>query len=76
VKAAVRLLFLPLIAGISYELIRFTAKFPRSPWVKPLLWPGLAFQLLTTREPDDAMLEVALKALEEARDVAAEPAAA
>ncbi|MGC8763063.1 MAG: DUF1385 domain-containing protein [Acidobacteriota bacterium] len=72
VKALVRLLFLPLIAGISYELIRFTAKFPRSPWVKPLLWPGLAFQLLTTREPDDAMLEVALRALTEARDLGPE----
>lgn len=72
VKALVRVLFLPLIAGISYELIRFTAKFPRSPWVKPLLWPGLALQLLTTREPDDAMLEVALRALTEARDLSAE----
>lgn len=76
VKAAVRLLFLPLIAGIAYELIRFTAKFPDSLWVRPLLWPGLALQLLTTREPDDAMLEVALKALTEARDLGAEPSVA
>jgi len=72
-KALARLVFLPLIAGISYEIIRFTARFPRSPLVRPLMWPGLAFQLLTTRQPDDAMLEVALKALSEARDLAAEP---
>lgn len=72
-KALSRIVFLPLIAGISYELIRFTARFPRSPFVRPLLWPGLAFQLLTTREPDDRMLEVSLRALNEARDLAAEP---
>jgi len=72
-KALARLVFLPLIAGISYEIIRFTAKFPCSPFVRPLMWPGLAFQLLTTRQPDDAMLEVALQALSEARDLAAEP---
>jgi uncharacterized protein YqhQ len=75
-KALARIVFLPLIAGISYELIRFTARFPRSIWVRPLLWPGLAFQLLTTREPDDSMLEVALRALREARDLDAEPAVA
>lgn len=69
-KALSRIVFLPLIAGISYELIRFTARFPRSPLVRPLLWPGLAFQLLTTREPDDRMLEVSLRALHEARDLA------
>ena len=72
-KALSRIVFLPLIAGISYEMIRFTARFPRSPFVRPLLWPGLAFQLLTTREPDDHMLEVSLRALHEARDLAAEP---
>ena len=72
-KALARIVFLPLIAGISYELIRFTAKFPRSPFIRPLLWPGLGFQLLTTRPPDDGMLEVAIKALLEARDLAAEP---
>ncbi len=75
-KALARIVFLPLIAGISYELIRFTAKFPRNPFVRPLLWPGLAFQLLTTREPDDPMLEVALRALREARDLDAEAAPA
>ncbi len=72
-KAAARLVFLPLIAGISYGLIRFTAKFPKSPFIRPLMWPGLAFQLLTTRQPDDTMLEVALRALAEARDLAQEP---
>jgi uncharacterized protein YqhQ len=72
-KALARVVFLPLIAGLAYELIRFTARFPRSPLVRPLLWPGLLFQRLTTREPDDAMLAVALRALAEARDLSSEP---
>ncbi|MEJ2421826.1 MAG: DUF1385 domain-containing protein [Acidobacteriota bacterium] len=66
VKAASRIVFLPVIAGLAYELIRFTARFPKSPFVKPLLWPGLALQKLTTRQPDDSMLAVSLRALEEA----------
>jgi uncharacterized protein YqhQ len=69
VKAASRLVFLPLIAGLSYEMIRLTAKFPCSWWSKPLLLPGLALQRLTTREPDDSMLEVALHALREALEL-------
>lgn len=72
-KALSRIVFLPLIAGISYELIRFTAKFPKSALIKPLLWPGLAFQLMTTRQPDDEMLAVSVRALSEARDLASEP---
>ncbi|MGA9752576.1 MAG: DUF1385 domain-containing protein [Acidobacteriota bacterium] len=69
VKLLSRVVFLPVIAGISYELIRFTAKFPRSPFVRPLLWPGLGMQLLTTRVPDDTMLEVAIRALKEAQEL-------
>jgi uncharacterized protein YqhQ len=68
-KAASRLVFLPLIAGLSYEMIRLTARFPCSWWSKPLLLPGLALQRLTTREPDDSMLEVALHALREALEL-------
>jgi uncharacterized protein YqhQ len=67
-KALARIVFLPLIAGTSYELIRLTAKFPKFFLLKPLLLPGLALQyFFTTREPDDGMLEVALTALKEAQ---------
>jgi uncharacterized protein YqhQ len=69
IKALSRLVFLPLIAGLSYEMIRLTAKFPCAWWSKPLLLPGLALQRLTTREPDDSMLEVALQALRDALDL-------
>jgi uncharacterized protein YqhQ len=57
-----RLLLVPLLAGVAYEYIRFTGRFSSSPWIKPLLAPNLAMQALTTREPDQAMIEVALAA--------------
>lgn len=67
-KALSRIIFLPLIAGTSYELIRLTAKFPNVFFLKPLLWPGLWLQkFFTTREPDDSMLEVAITALKKAQ---------
>ncbi len=75
-KALARLVFLPLIAGASYELIRLTGRFPRFFLLRPLIWPGLGLQLLTTREPDDSMLEVSLRALGEARELADAPTGA
>lgn len=67
-KALSRIIFLPLIAGTSYELIKLTAKFPDKIILKPLLWPGLWLQkFFTTREPDDSMLEVALTAIKKAQ---------
>jgi uncharacterized protein YqhQ len=60
------LLKLPLlipVAGLAYEFNRFAGRNASHPLVKPLLVPGLAMQLLTTRPPDDAQLEVALVAL-------------
>lgn len=58
-----RLLLIPVIAGISYEFVRFAADHSHHPVVRILLLPGLALQTLTTREPDESMLEVALAAL-------------
>lgn len=56
--------FLPIIAGLSYELIRFAGKMRNSTFVKILFAPGLATQFLTTREPDDDQIEVALVSLQ------------
>jgi len=58
-----RVLFIPVIAGISYEFIRFTANHSDNRFVKALILPGIALQSLTTREPDEPMLEVAIAAL-------------
>jgi uncharacterized protein YqhQ len=65
VNLSYRLLLIPVIAGISYELLRLSAKYKDSPVTKVLIAPGLAFQHLTTREPTDDMLEVSIKAVTE-----------
>jgi uncharacterized protein YqhQ len=58
-----RLVLLPVISGIAYEFIRLTARFSDRPWMRVLTAPNLALQRLTTREPDDGMIEVAIAAL-------------
>jgi uncharacterized protein YqhQ len=65
-KAGSRVVLLPVIAGISYEILKWTAKHDTTPFVKFLISPGLALQRLTTREPDDSQLEVAIRSMEEA----------
>ena len=61
---ATRVLGVPVIAGISFELIKFAGRNRRRGWVRALMWPGLKLQLLTTREPDLDQLEVAIAALQ------------
>jgi uncharacterized protein YqhQ len=59
-----RVLGVPLIAGISFELIKFAGRNRRRRWVRAVMWPGMQLQLLTTREPDLGQLAVAIAALE------------
>ena len=66
IKFGGRLLLMPVIAGLSYEVLRFTAKHRAAPLFALLVAPGLALQRITTQEPTDDMLEVAIAALEEA----------
>lgn len=70
-----RLLVLPLLAGLSYELIRWSGAHASSPLVRLLILPNLALQRLTTRTPDEGQIEVAIQALEAARtrDALAQP---
>ena len=65
-KLAERIAILPLIAGIAYEFLKFSAKFQNNFLMKLMITPGLWFQRITTKEPDDKQLEVGLKALSEA----------
>ncbi len=58
-----RITLLPVIAGIAYETLRLTARLADRPWMRVIIAPNLALQRLTTREPDDEMLEVAIAAL-------------
>jgi len=68
---ASRILGIPLIAGLSYEVIKWAGKNRRKRWVRAVMWPGLMLQNLTTREPDEDQLAVAIAALE--RVLAEEP---
>jgi uncharacterized protein YqhQ len=62
---ASRILLLPVIAGIAYEIIRFAGKHPQHPVLRLLLAPGLWLQRLTTREPTLDQIEVSIRALRE-----------
>jgi uncharacterized protein YqhQ len=61
---ASRILGIPLIAGLSYEVIKWAGRNRSKRWVRGLMWPGLMLQNLTTREPDESQLEVAIAALD------------
>jgi uncharacterized protein YqhQ len=61
---ATRILGVPVIAGISFELIKFAGRNRSRAWVRAVMWPGLKLQLLTTREPDLDQLAVAIAALD------------
>lgn len=62
----IRIGLLPLIAAISYELQRLSARFCTKGWRRLLLYPGFVFQKITTREPDDDQVEIAIAAMEAA----------
>lgn len=62
-KVVIRLLLVPVIAGVSYEFIRLAGR-SESKWVSWLSAPGLCMQRMTTKEPDDSMIEVAIRAVE------------
>ncbi len=60
----IRILFMPVIAGISYEItVKWAGSHPDNPLVKVILWPGMQMQYLTTNEPDDDMLECAIESM-------------
>lgn len=63
-----RVACMPVIAGIAFEFIRISGRFIGNPVVKLLVWPGLQFQRLTTREPDLEMCAVAIASLEKVQD--------
>jgi len=62
-----RVACMPVIVGVAFEFIRLSGKYANRPLVRALIWPGLQFQRLTTREPDLTMCEVAIAALDRVR---------
>lgn len=60
-----RIVLMPVIAGISYEItVKWAGSHPDNPLVKVILWPGMQMQYLTTHEPDDAQMECAIAAMQ------------
>ena len=66
ISIASRVVLIPLIAGISYEIIRFSGAHSGNPLVNAIVYPSLALQKLTTRKPDDDQIEVAITAMSHA----------
>jgi len=66
IKFGARVVLIPLIAGLAYEVIRFSARHLTNPVCKVLVRPGMWLQRITTKEPDDKQLEIAIIALQEA----------
>jgi len=62
-RILIKIVMMPLVAGLAYELIKFSCRHDDWAWVRILVSPGLWLQKLTTREPDDSQLEVAITAL-------------
>jgi uncharacterized protein YqhQ len=73
-RLAYRMLLIPLIGAISYELLMLSNRYRDSIITRILIMPGLAFQHLTTKEPDDDMMEVAVKAVKEITRLSDRPA--
>jgi uncharacterized protein YqhQ len=62
-RFAFHLPFVPLVAGLSFEVLKLTARFQDSMWVRPFVLPGLWLQKITTQEPDEKQLEVAIASI-------------
>jgi uncharacterized protein YqhQ len=71
-----RILGVPLIAGLSFEIIKLTGRHRRAAWARVVMWPGMQLQKLTTREPDLDQLAVAIAALEAVLETQSEDASA
>lgn len=66
VSIAGRVLLVPVIASLAYELLRFGARYREHWWIRWLYLPGIWLQGITTRQPDDSMIEVAIASMREA----------
>lgn len=63
-----RVLAVPIVAGLAFELIKLIGKYRTHLWARAIMWPGLQLQRLTTREPDEEQLEVAIASLQAVLD--------
>ncbi len=66
VMVASRIILIPVLAMIGYELLRFGARHRSNPIIKVVMWPGILVQMITTKQPTDDMIDVAIVSIEEA----------
>ena len=66
VMVSSRILLIPVIAAVGYELLRWGAKHRANPIVKVIMWPGILVQMITTKQPTDDQIEVAIVSMEQA----------
>lgn len=66
-RSILKLIFFPVVAGIAYEIIKIAGKY-QNPFTRVLILPGLLMQKITTREPDEKQIEVAIAALQATLD--------
>jgi len=68
-----RILLIPVIAAVGYEILRWGARHRGNAIVRTIMWPGILVQKITTRQPTDAMIEVAIVSMEQALEADGEP---
>ena len=73
VMVASRILLIPILAAVGYEVLRWGAKHRANPIVKAIMWPGILVQMITTKQPSDDQIEVAIVSMEEALKADGEP---
>jgi uncharacterized protein YqhQ len=66
IMIASRIVLIPVIAMVGYEILRFGARHRSNPVVKVIMWPGILVQMITTKQPTDDMIEVAIVSMEQA----------
>ncbi|HET7027756.1 MAG TPA: DUF1385 domain-containing protein [Candidatus Limnocylindrales bacterium] len=73
VSVASRILLIPVIAAVGYELLKLGARYRANPLVRAVMYPGILVQKITTRQPTDDMIEVAIVSMEQALEADGEP---
>ena len=63
---ASRLIAIPILAAVGYEILRLGAKYRHNPLIRVIMYPGILVQMITTKRPDDDMIEVAITSMQEA----------
>ena len=73
IMIASRIVLIPVLAAVGYEVLKFGARYRSNPLVKVVMYPGILVQKITTKQPTDDMIEVAIVSMEQALEADGEP---